>query len=117
MGTNITKPSAEYSDEEYDKIQNTNLKSTFQSCQLAYSLLKAAQNPCIVMIGSVAGGPASIKSGSVYGMTKGKLPSQIARLVSQAPSLHSVPAVHDHLGCLHSQHHVHHVLHQGTNKA
>lgn len=72
VGTNISKPSADFSEEEYDKIQNTNLKSTFRACQLAYPMLKAAQNSCIVMIGSVAGGPASIKSGTIYGMTKGE---------------------------------------------
>ena len=71
MGTNIRKSSLEYSDEEYDKIQNVNIKSAFFACQLAHGLLKAAQKSSVVMIGSVAGGPQSIKSGSIYAMTKG----------------------------------------------
>ncbi|KAK9800863.1 hypothetical protein WJX73_002553 [Symbiochloris irregularis] len=81
VGTNITKPSADYSEEEYDKIMNTNLKSTFRACQLAHGLLKAAPNSSIVLIGSVAGGPASIKSGTVYGMTKAAM-DQLAKNLS-----------------------------------
>ena len=71
MGCNIPKPTAEYTEEEYDKIMGVNLKATYRSCQLAYPMLKAAKGASITMISSVAGGPASIKSGSLYAMSKG----------------------------------------------
>ena len=39
--------------------------------QLVQPLLAAAGQSSIVLISSVAGGPASIKSGTLYAMTKG----------------------------------------------
>jgi len=49
---------------------STNLDSTYRLCQLAHPLLAQAKAASIVMIGSVAGGPTSLKSGTVYAMTK-----------------------------------------------
>lgn len=72
VGTNIRKPSVEYSDEEYDIVMNTNLKSTFKLSMKMHPFLKASKTGgSIVNIGSVAGGNnVAIKSGSVYAMTK-----------------------------------------------
>lgn len=70
VGRNTAKSTLAYTDEEYDAISSTNLKATYQTCQLAHPLLKAAGQSSIVMISSVAGGPASVKSGTVYAMTK-----------------------------------------------
>lgn len=72
VGTNIRKPSVEYSDEEYDTIMNTNLKSTFKlSMRMHPFLKKSATGGSVVNIGSVAGGNnIAIKSGAVYAMTK-----------------------------------------------
>ena len=57
--------------------------------QLAQPLLAAAQGSSIVMISSVAGGPASISSGTLYAMTKGG-------------SCHWLPASSECLECLHA---------------
>ncbi|KAK0597317.1 hypothetical protein LWI29_024003 [Acer saccharum] len=40
VGTNIRKPTAEYSSEEYSKIMVTNFDSAFHLSQLAHPLLK-----------------------------------------------------------------------------
>ena len=68
VGTNIRKPTVEYSEAEYDSIMNTNLKSVYNLCQLAHPLLKAAApdvhgGATLINIGSVAGVTA-IKSGA-----------------------------------------------------
>ncbi|KAK6227948.1 hypothetical protein SCA6_000288 [Theobroma cacao] len=74
VGTNIRKPTIEYSAEEYSKLITTNFESSYHLCQLAHPLLKASQVGSIVFISSVAG-VMHIGSGSIYGPTKGKLPS------------------------------------------
>ena len=71
MGRNSAKPTVEYTDEDYESIMGTNLKASYRTCQLAYPHLQAAGGASVVMISSVAGGPASIKSGTLYAMTKG----------------------------------------------
>ena len=86
VGTNIRKPTIEYSEEEYDKVLGVNLKATYRTCQQAHGLLKAAGKSSVVMVGSVAGGPASIKSGTLYAMSKGMLPLQIWDQACHAPS-------------------------------
>ncbi|KAK9829206.1 hypothetical protein WJX72_004485 [[Myrmecia] bisecta] len=70
VGTNIRKPTVEFSEADYHKVMSTNLESTYHMCQLAQPLLKAAGRGSIVMISSVAGGPTAIKSGTIYAMTK-----------------------------------------------
>ena len=39
--------------------------------QLAHPLLKAAGKSSVVMISSVAGGPSTVQSGTIYAMLKG----------------------------------------------
>ncbi|GAB4005929.1 SDR family oxidoreductase [Spirosoma sp. KCTC 42546] len=69
-GTNIRKPTAEYSPAEYDYILNTNLRSAYEMSQAAYLLLKASsKGGKLVMVSSVSG-LAHTSSGSLYGMTK-----------------------------------------------
>lgn len=68
-GTNIRKPTAEYSLADYEHILNTNLRSAYKLSQAAYPLLKASENGKIVMVSSVSG-LAHTSSGSLYGMTK-----------------------------------------------
>ena len=41
------------------------------TAQLAHPLLKAASRSSIIMISSVAGGPTTVQSGTIYAMTKG----------------------------------------------
>jgi tropinone reductase I len=56
VGANIRKKAAEYSMEEYEKIMDTNLKSTFSLTLALYPHLKNARNGgSVVNIGSVAG--------------------------------------------------------------
>ncbi|TFJ83903.1 hypothetical protein NSK_005000 [Nannochloropsis salina CCMP1776] len=62
VGTNIRKPTAQYTEEQYDKIMDINLKSTYHLCQLAHPLLKKAGKGCVINVGSVAG-VIGIKSG------------------------------------------------------
>lgn len=76
VGTNIRKPTISYSAEEFNVIISTNLTSAFTLSQALYPLLKNAQG-CIVNVTSVAG-LTSLKSGSIYGMTKAAL-NQLTR--------------------------------------
>lgn len=76
VGTNIRKPTDAYSFEEYDHILNTNLRSAFLLTKGLYSALKLAKG-CVVNVTSVAG-LTSLRSGSIYGMTKGAL-NQLTR--------------------------------------
>ncbi len=69
VGTNIRKKSIEYTSEEYDKVMNTNLKSSFELTKNLYPFLKKSKGASVVNIASVSG-LASTSSGVVYGMTK-----------------------------------------------
>ena len=68
-GTNIRKPTDEYSAADYDYVLNTNLRSAYELTQAAYPLLKASGNAKVVMVSSVSG-LTHTSSGSLYGMTK-----------------------------------------------
>ncbi|KAG2406315.1 Tropinone reductase-like protein [Vigna angularis] len=69
VGTNLRKPTIEYSAEEYSELMTVNLDSSFNLCQLAYPLLKASGKGCIVFLSSVAG-VTSMGTGSVYAASK-----------------------------------------------
>ena len=68
-GTNIRKPTVDYSPADFDHILNTNLRSSYELCQAAYPLLKASGSGKVVMVSSVSG-LTHTSSGSLYGMTK-----------------------------------------------
>ncbi|OAY38586.1 tropinone reductase homolog At5g06060 [Manihot esculenta] len=72
VGTNIRKPTIEYSAEEFSKLMTTNFESAYHLCQLAHPLLKASGAGSIVFNSSVAG-LLHIGSGSIYGPTKGAI--------------------------------------------
>ncbi|KAJ9545739.1 hypothetical protein OSB04_025446 [Centaurea solstitialis] len=72
VGTNIRKPTTEYTAEEYSALMATNLEASYHMCQLAHPLLKASGVGSIVFISSVAGS-IHITSGSIYGATKGAI--------------------------------------------
>ncbi len=72
VGTNIRKTINEYSDEEYNKIINTNLHSTVNLCRKLYPLLKNSKQSSIVNIASVAG-ITFMRTGIPYGLTKAAL--------------------------------------------
>lgn len=72
VGTNIRKKTETYSESEYDFLSDTNLKSAFHLCQLAYPLLKTQAQSRIINISSVAG-IQQVRTGAIYGMTKAAL--------------------------------------------
>jgi NAD(P)-dependent dehydrogenase (short-subunit alcohol dehydrogenase family) len=78
VGTNIRKPTIEYTEEELDFILRTNFKSMFELTKLCHPYLKrekvegqsyCAQTSSVVNIGSVAG-VVCMKSGTPYASTK-----------------------------------------------
>jgi Tropinone reductase 1 len=68
-GVNIRKKISEYSPTEYQKIFDTNLNSTFNMCQWAYTLLKESGSASVINVSSVAG-ITHIRTGAPYAMTK-----------------------------------------------
>ncbi|KAI3757932.1 hypothetical protein L6452_05476 [Arctium lappa] len=72
VGTYFTKPTIEYTAEDFSMHMTTNLESCFHMSQLAYPLLKASGVGSIVFISSVAG-LVHIISGSIYSATKGAI--------------------------------------------
>lgn len=68
-GTNIRKPTVEFTSEEYSRVMSINFESAYHLCQLAYPLLKSSGVGSIVFISSVAG-VLHLGTGSVYGATK-----------------------------------------------
>lgn len=72
VGTNIRKPTTEYTSEEYRHLLATNLDSAWELSRAAQPLLRAAGQSSIVNISSVAG-LVHVRTGSVYGMTKAAL--------------------------------------------
>lgn len=80
VGTNIRKPSLDYSADEYETLFQTNLASAWEMCRAAHPLLKKGENASIVNIGSVAGS-VSVHSGAPYAMTKAAL-DQLTRYLA-----------------------------------
>jgi Tropinone reductase 1 len=69
VGTNIRKKTLDYSEDEIQKIFNTNLFSSLELCRLMFPFLKKSDFASIVNLSSVAG-ITHLKTGIVYGMTK-----------------------------------------------
>ncbi|KAL7600290.1 hypothetical protein Lser_V15G24373 [Lactuca serriola] len=69
VGTNIRKPTTEFTPEEYSMLMATNLESSYHMSQLSHPLLKASGDGSIVFISSVAG-LVHVGVGSVYSATK-----------------------------------------------
>jgi tropinone reductase I len=69
IGTNIRKKTGDFTEEQYNKIFDTNLKTCYDMCRLAYPLLKKSSQGNIVNVASVAG-MTSMRTGSPYAMTK-----------------------------------------------
>lgn len=77
VGTNIRKPTADYSADEYDFVMDTNLRSAFELNRLLYPLLRQSVQGNIIHVSSVAG-LTHVRTGSIYGMTKAAL-NQLTR--------------------------------------
>ena len=65
VGTNVRKPFLDYSEEEVNKIVNTNLMSFLFLSKELHGLLKKSGNGAVVNISSVAG-ISPIVNGSIY---------------------------------------------------
>ncbi|WMV19807.1 hypothetical protein MTR67_013192, partial [Solanum verrucosum] len=76
-GTNIRKPTINYTAEEYAHLFGTNFESGYHICQLAHPLLKASEVGSIVFISSVAG-LVHLSTSSIYAATKGAM-NQLTR--------------------------------------
>eukprot|EP00249_Psilotum_nudum_P001674 c14306_g1_i1 orf=355-1158(-) len=72
VGTNIRKPTVEYSADDFAHVISTNFESAYHLCQLTHPLLKASGNGSIVFISSVAG-VVAIRSGTLYAASKGAM--------------------------------------------
>ncbi|KAJ7947591.1 tropinone reductase [Quillaja saponaria] len=78
VGTVKTKPTVEYTAEDFSIMMGTNLESAYHMCQLAHPLLKASGLGSIVFISSIASVVSIDVSGSIYSATKGAM-NQLAR--------------------------------------
>ncbi|KAM3691992.1 hypothetical protein ACJW31_08G053600 [Castanea mollissima] len=72
VGTNIWKPTVDYTAEEFSTVMTTNLESAYHLCQLSHPLLKASGVGSIVCISSIAG-VVALNVGSIYGASKGAI--------------------------------------------
>lgn len=70
VGTNIRKPTLEYSEADFQAVFSANLESAYFLSQACHPLLKASGESCILFNSSVAGGPTALRSGTLYAMTK-----------------------------------------------
>ncbi|MFD2999061.1 SDR family oxidoreductase [Pontibacter toksunensis] len=77
VGTNIRKPTADYTPDEYDFVMNTNLRSAFDLNRQLYPLLQKSSQGNIIHVSSVAG-LVHVRTGSIYGMTKAAM-NQLTR--------------------------------------
>ncbi len=72
VGTNIRKPTVDYTAEEYDFVMHTNLRSAFELSRMLYPELKESAQGNIIFVTSVAG-LTHVRTGAIYGMTKAAL--------------------------------------------
>ena len=80
VATNIRKSTTDYSDHEYQHIQQTNLSSVWNLSRLLHPLLQRSNHSSVINISSVAS-QSYIGSGAVYSMTKAAL-DQLTRYLS-----------------------------------
>lgn len=71
-GMNIRTPALEVTDQQWDTIMQTNLKSAFMASQIAGKYMKDHGGGKIINISSV-GGHTALRTGVVYGATKAAL--------------------------------------------
>ncbi|KAJ1254523.1 hypothetical protein BS78_K040500 [Paspalum vaginatum] len=77
VGTNVVRPTTEYSAGDYSLIMATNLEAAYHLCQLAHPLLKASGAGSVVLVSSVCG-IVAVHGASIYAMTKGAM-NQLAK--------------------------------------
>lgn len=77
VGTNLRKPSTDYTPEEYRHLIDLNLLSVYELTIRLYPALKRATHPAVVNVSSVAG-LRHVRTGAPYGMTKAAM-NQLTR--------------------------------------
>ncbi|KAL3692956.1 hypothetical protein R1sor_006607 [Riccia sorocarpa] len=77
VGTNVKKPTVDYSADDYSFLFSTNLESAFRLNQLAFPLLRSAGSSSIVNVSSVAG-VTGMDLGTIYPMCKAAM-NQMAK--------------------------------------
>lgn len=79
VGTNIPRrETLVQTDDDFDFLLNTNLKSAFSLTRECHPMLRASGDGCVILVSSIAGGPVAMKSGSLYAMTKASM-NQLAK--------------------------------------
>ncbi|KAK0604646.1 hypothetical protein LWI29_017775 [Acer saccharum] len=80
VGTNVVKPTVEYSEEDFRFIMATNFESAYHLSQLAHPLLKSAASSGFASIVFMSSGAGIVSAGvgSLYGVTKGAM-NQLAK--------------------------------------
>lgn len=71
-GTNVRKPTIDYSEEEYGLVVDTNVKAPFMISKALYPLLQKSDYPSIINLASIAGS-LDVRTGSPYGISKAGL--------------------------------------------
>ncbi len=71
-GTNLRRPTMDYTDAEWRELFETNLFSAFELSRFAFPLLSQHAASAIVNVGSVSG-LTHVRTGAPYGMTKAAL--------------------------------------------
>lgn len=73
VGTNLRKPSVEYTDEEYEMLHATNQASAFHLSRACFDALRRGERKgCVINVSSVSGSTVD-NTGAVYHMTKAAL--------------------------------------------
>ncbi|KAF3788199.1 Tropinone reductase-like protein [Nymphaea thermarum] len=72
VGTNIRKPTTEYTADDFSFLISTNFESAYHLCQLSHSLLKASGMGSIVFVSSVAG-IVALRTGTLQAASKAAL--------------------------------------------
>ena len=67
----MNSPLSEYSIEEWDRVQNVNLKGTFLFCQAVWPIMERQKSGKIVCIGSIAAQTGGTVAGVHYSASKG----------------------------------------------
>ena len=69
VGTNLRKPTADWTPDDFRRLFDANLQSAWELCRGLLPMLAAARG-CVVNVSSVSGARVTLSSTGPYGMTK-----------------------------------------------
>ena len=81
-GGNLSRPTVDYTEDEWREIFEINLFSAFELCRYAHPLLVRHAASSIVNVGSVSGA-THVRSGAPYGMSKAAMHQMTANLACE----------------------------------